>query len=120
MPPAVNVALPAIQSDFQATGAEVLWVINAYALFVAALLLAGGAISDRWGRKRVYMGGIALFAVASLRCGLAPSMQMLIAARALHGISALHDSWKSRHDHSNRAASKAQATRLACGRLAAS
>ena len=83
---ALNVALPAIQSDFQATGTEILWVINAYALFVAALLLAGGAMGDRWGQKRVYMGGIALFAVASLACGLAPNKPMLIAARALQGI----------------------------------
>ena len=83
---ALNVALPAIQADFRATGADVLWVINAYALFVAALLLAGGAIGDRWGQKRVYMCGIALFAVASLACGLATSKQMLIAARGFQGI----------------------------------
>src|SRR5690242_5715045 len=70
---ALNVVLPAIQSAFRATGTEVLWIVNAYALFVAALLLAGGALGDRWGRKRVYFGGIALFAVASLACGLAQS-----------------------------------------------
>ena len=83
---ALNVALPAIQFELQSTGTEILWVINAYGLFVAALLLAAGAVGDRWGRGRVYMGGIALFAIASLACGLAPDTRTLIAARALQGI----------------------------------
>jgi EmrB/QacA subfamily drug resistance transporter len=83
---ALNVALPAIQTELKSTGAEVLWVINAYGLFVAALLLAAGAVGDRCGRVRVYLGGIVLFAIASIACGFAPNTRALIAARGLQGI----------------------------------
>ncbi|MBC8161915.1 MAG: MFS transporter, partial [Roseiflexaceae bacterium] len=83
---ALNVALPALQRDFDASGADLLWVLNSYALFLAALLLVGGALGDRFGRKRVFMIGIAIFAVASLACGFAPSVQALIAARAVQGV----------------------------------
>src|SRR5581483_4462942 len=82
----VNVALPAIQADFQATSAEVQWVVQAYALLLAALILVGGSLGDRFGRRRVFGLGVALFAVASVGCGLAQTVHLLIAARAAQGI----------------------------------
>ncbi|HYK43511.1 MAG TPA: MFS transporter [Thermoanaerobaculia bacterium] len=82
----VNVALPAIQADLRATLVDVQWVVEAYALFLAALLLAGGSLGDRFGRRRVFMLGTAMFAGASVWCGLAPDIRHLIAARAAQGI----------------------------------
>ncbi len=82
----VNVALPALQSAFHATAIDVQWVIEAYALFLAALLLVGGSLGDHFGRRRVYSTGVALFALASIWCGLAPNITHLIAARAVQGI----------------------------------
>jgi EmrB/QacA subfamily drug resistance transporter len=84
----VNVALPAIQRDLRATAAEVQWVVESYALFLAALLLVGGALGDRFGRRKVFMLGIAIFAVASIACAVAANVQQLIAARGLQGIGA--------------------------------
>src|SRR5262245_17969011 len=63
---ALNVALPALQADLGASGTELLWILNIYALFVAALLLVAGSLGDRFGRKRVYMIGIAVFCGASV------------------------------------------------------
>jgi MFS family permease len=83
---ALNVGLPAIQSDLQASGAQLLWIVNAYLLMLAALILLGGALGDRLGRKRVFMVGIGLFLVGSLACGLAPGIGLLIAARVLQGL----------------------------------
>ncbi len=83
---ALNVALPAIQTDLHLSGAELLWVVNAYALILAALILAGGALGDQLGRKRVFMAGIVLFTGMSLLGGLAPSGILLIAARAGQGL----------------------------------
>lgn len=83
---ALTVAVPALQSDLDATGAEVLWINNAYLLLLASLLLIGGALGDRFGRVRVYGLGILIFSAASLLCGLAPDTSVLIAARALQGI----------------------------------
>jgi EmrB/QacA subfamily drug resistance transporter len=85
---ALNVALPAIQTALGASGAALLWIVNAYALVVAALLLVGGALGDRHGRRRVLAAGIALFTAASLACGLAPGTGFLIAARAVQGAGA--------------------------------
>jgi EmrB/QacA subfamily drug resistance transporter len=82
----VNVALPALQSKLNATVVDVQWVVEAYALFLAALLLAGGSLGDHFGRKRIYNIGVTLFAVASVWCGLAPNIQQLIVARAVQGI----------------------------------
>src|SRR5215469_8714398 len=82
----VNVALPALQSSFSATIAEVQWVVEAYALLLAALLLTGGALGDRYGRRNVFAVGVALFSVASAWCGLAPDIRQLILARGLQGI----------------------------------
>src|SRR5689334_21412321 len=82
----VNVALPALQTALNASIQDVQWVVEAYALFLAALLLAGGAWGDHFGRRRIYAIGVALFALASVWCGLAPTIIQLIVARALQGI----------------------------------
>ncbi len=83
---ALNVALPAVQAAFKSSGAQLLWVINAYLLMLAALILVGGSLGDILGRKKVFMTGISLFMLASLACGLSPSIEFLIGARVLEGI----------------------------------
>jgi EmrB/QacA subfamily drug resistance transporter len=82
----VNVALPVLQTQLQATATQVQWVVEAYALFLAALILVGGSLGDRYGRRRIFACGVALFALASLWCGLALNVQGLILARSLQGI----------------------------------
>ena len=82
----VNVALPALQANLNATATDVQWVVEAYALFLAALLLLGGSFGDRFGRRLIYAIGIAIFALASMWCGFAPNVQQLIIARAIQGI----------------------------------
>ena len=82
----VNVALLALQSKLNATVVDVQWVVEAYALFLAALLLTGGSLGDHFGRKRIYVIGVSLFALASIWCGLAPDINQLILARAAQGI----------------------------------
>lgn len=82
----VNVALPAIGRDLHAGAAELQWTVNAYTLPLSALLLLGGAAGDRFGRKRLLIGGTILFALASLGCALAPSLPFLLTARAVQGI----------------------------------
>ena len=82
----VNVALPALQSAFGATISEIQWVVEAYALFLAALLLAGGALGDLYGRRKVFAAGVVLFSAASAWCGLAPDIRHLILARSLQGV----------------------------------
>jgi EmrB/QacA subfamily drug resistance transporter len=84
----VNVALPALQSNLQAGVADVQWVIEAYALLLAALLLVGGSLGDRYGRRRIFVIGVAIFAAASGWCGLAGDIRQLIIARALQGFGA--------------------------------
>jgi EmrB/QacA subfamily drug resistance transporter len=84
----VNVALPALQADLKATITDVQWVIEAYALFLGALILVGGSLGDQFGRKRVFLLGLVWFTAASIACGLATSPLMLIAGRALQGIGA--------------------------------
>jgi EmrB/QacA subfamily drug resistance transporter len=84
----VNVALPALQAGLHATITDVQWVIEAYGLFLGALILVGGSMGDQFGRKRVFVTGIALFTGASVLCGLAGSVRVLIAGRALQGIGA--------------------------------
>lgn len=81
----VNVALPALQSALGATIGQVQWVVEAYALLLAALLLTGGALGDLYGRRKVFSIGVALFSAASLWCGLAPNIRQLILARGLQG-----------------------------------
>lgn len=82
----VNVALPALQRNLQATAIGMQWVVEGYSLFLSALLLVGGSLGDRYGRKRVFLIGVLLFALASVWCGLAPGIEQLIAARAVQGI----------------------------------
>jgi EmrB/QacA subfamily drug resistance transporter len=82
----VNVALPALQQDLHATASDLLWVVEAYALFLSALILVGGALGDHLGRRRVFGAGVALFTLASIWCGLAPSVAQLVVARAVQGV----------------------------------
>ncbi len=83
---AVNVSLPVLQRELHATTGQTQWVIEAYALFLSALILLGGALGDLYGRRLVFGAGIALFAAASIGCALAPSIAWLIAARCVQGI----------------------------------
>lgn len=83
---AVNVATPAIGDDFDAALSSLQWVINAYTLALAGLLLLGGSLGDRYGRRRLFQIGVVWFAAASLLCAVAPSVEALIAARALQGV----------------------------------
>ena len=84
----VNVALPAIAHDLHAGAADLQWTINAYLLPLSALLLIGGAAGDHFGRRRMMIGGIALFAVASLGCALSSDLAVLLPMRAVQGIGA--------------------------------
>src|SRR6266576_1765080 len=82
----VNVALPVLQTDLHATATDVQWVVEAYSLFLASLILVGGSLGDHFGRRRVFAIGILLFTVASILCGLAPNVNVLIIMRAIQGI----------------------------------
>lgn len=82
----VNVALPRIGRDLDASLADLQWTVNAYMLTLAGLILLGGSLGDRFGRRKVFVIGVVWFAAASLLCGLAPSGGVLIAARALQGV----------------------------------
>ena len=84
----VNVALPVMQRELGLTVAGAQWVVEAYALLLASLVLVGGALGDRYGRKRVFLAGVVLFSAASAACGAAPSTLLLIAARAIQGVGA--------------------------------
>jgi len=82
----VTVALPAIGRDLDAGLAVLQWTVNAYALALASLILLGGSLGDRYGRRRVFTTGVVWFALASLACALAPTAELLVAARALQGV----------------------------------
>jgi EmrB/QacA subfamily drug resistance transporter len=82
----VNVALPAISDDFGTSISGLQWLLNAYMITLSSLLLLGGTLGDRYGRRRVYAAGLIWFTVASILCGLAPTAEFLVAARALQGI----------------------------------
>src|SRR5690242_20402851 len=84
----LNVALPAIRASYGAGAQDVQWVVNAFLLPLSALLLLGGALGDHFGRRLLLVVGTSLFAAASLVCALAPSLPILLAARALQGIGA--------------------------------
>ncbi|HTH98441.1 MAG TPA: MFS transporter [Stellaceae bacterium] len=84
----VNVALSSIAHSFAASAAQLQWTVNAYLLPLSALLLIGGAAGDHFGRRRVFVLGIALFALASIGCAMAPNLQTLLAARAVQGMGA--------------------------------
>ncbi len=83
----VNVALPSLQKELNATVIGVQWVVEAYSLFLSALLLVGGALGDRYGRKLIFVIGVTLFALSSAACGIAQSINQLIAARAVQGVA---------------------------------
>ena len=85
---ALPVALPAIQSSLGATAVDGQWVVAAYTLFLAALVLVGGSLGDRLGRRRVFSVGVVLFALASAWCGLSQSPEQLIVARGFQGVGA--------------------------------
>ncbi|MEU4405983.1 MFS transporter [Streptosporangium sp. NPDC023963] len=82
----VNVALPSLGADLGADMAGLQWTVNAYTLTLAGLILLGGSLGDRYGRRKIFLVGVVWFAVASALCGLAPNVETLIAARALQGI----------------------------------
>src|SRR5271155_2495683 len=75
---AVNVALPALQFSFHATVVDVQWVVESYGLFLGALILVGGSLGDLFGRRLIFMAGVAIFALASAGCGLASNINQLI------------------------------------------
>lgn len=81
----VNIALPALQADFHASIVAVQWVVESYGLLLAALVLAGGSLGDRLGRRFVFLAGVTLFALASLGCALVSDIDQLIIARSLQG-----------------------------------
>lgn len=85
---AVNLTLPVIQAKLGGGLEAAQWIMNAYALMLGALVLAGGAAADRYGRKRIFVVGVVLFTAASLACAISPSLQVLIAARAVQGLGA--------------------------------
>ena len=84
----VNVALPALQTTFHASVVDVQWVVESYGLFLGALILAGGSAGDLFGRRRIFVVGVAIFAIASAACGVAQSIQQLTYARAVQGVGA--------------------------------
>jgi EmrB/QacA subfamily drug resistance transporter len=84
----VGLALPSMNSDLDAGAAGVQWIVNAYTLTLAALILVGGSLGDRLGRRRVFVTGVAGFAIASVLCALAPTIEVLVTARGLQGVGA--------------------------------
>jgi EmrB/QacA subfamily drug resistance transporter len=84
----VNVALPALQTALHATVSDVQWVVESYALLLASLLLAGGSLGDLYGRRKIFVCGVTIFAMASACCGISPSIAWLILARAVQGVGA--------------------------------
>jgi EmrB/QacA subfamily drug resistance transporter len=84
----VNVSLPALQANLNATVQDVQWVVESYALLLASLLLIGGSMGDRFGRRRVFSVGVSVFALASVACGASQSINQLIVARAVQGVGA--------------------------------
>src|SRR5438067_1981106 len=84
----VNVALPTMQRDLHVSVSQLEWVVIAYALTFASLLITGGKLADLYGRRRIFVFGLAIFTLSSLACGLAPSAGYLIGARAVQGVGA--------------------------------
>jgi EmrB/QacA subfamily drug resistance transporter len=83
---ALNVVLPSMQKDLHATGADIFWVLNAYLLVLAALMLPGGSLGDKFGRKKIFALGITIFTIGSFLCGISPNIQFLIGSRLLQGL----------------------------------
>src|SRR6266576_5386749 len=84
----VNVALPSIQRDLHASISSLEWTVNAYTLTFAVLLVTGGRLGDIFGRRRMFLGGVIVFAASSALIGLAPDQNMLVAGRAIQGMGA--------------------------------
>src|SRR5713101_92145 len=84
----VNVALPSVQTSFHATVVDVQWVVESYGLFLGALILVGGSLGDLFGRRLMFMMGVAIFAAASIACGIASNIHQLIIARSIQGVGA--------------------------------
>ena len=84
----VNVAIPTLQKAFHATVIDVQWVVESYGLLLSSLILAGGALGDLFGRRRIFLLGVIIFAAASAACGLASSIQELVIARSVQGVGA--------------------------------
>src|ERR1700736_6299055 len=84
----VNIALPAIQQALHADAASTQWIVNAYLLLLGALVLVGGSAADLYGRRRIFLLGIAVFALASIACGLSPDITVLVISRAVQGLGA--------------------------------
>ncbi|MDB5154265.1 MAG: family efflux transporter permease subunit, partial [Mucilaginibacter sp.] len=83
---ALNVVLPSLQKSINATGTDLFWLLNAYLLMLASLILIGGSLGDKLGRKKIFMVGIFIFIAGSLACGFAPGVFLLIIFRILQGI----------------------------------
>jgi EmrB/QacA subfamily drug resistance transporter len=84
----VNIALPAIQQALHANAASTQWIVNAYLLLLGALVLVGGSAADLYGRRRIFLLGTAVFTTASIACGLAPNITLLVVSRAVQGLGA--------------------------------
>src|SRR5437899_4287854 len=84
----VNIALPAIQQALHADAISTQWIVNAYLLLLGALVLVGGSAADLYGRRRIFLSGIAVFTTASIACGLAPNITVLVISRAVQGLGA--------------------------------
>jgi multidrug resistance protein len=84
----VNIALPALQASLGGTVSDMQWVVEAYGLLLGALILVGGSMGDRLGRKRVFLFGVLVFAIASACCGLASNIHQLVMARSIQGFGA--------------------------------
>ena len=84
----VNIALPAIQQALHADAVSTQWIVNAYLLLLGALVLVGGSAADLYGRRRIFLWGIAVFTTASIACGLAPNITVLVISRAVQGLGA--------------------------------
>src|SRR3954471_3524269 len=83
---ALNVVLPALQQSLHASGSDLFWILNAYLLMLAALILIGGSLGDKLGRKKMFMTGIFIFIAGSAACGLADTVTLLILFRVIQGI----------------------------------
>ena len=82
----VNVALPDIGRDLHASTSTLQWILNGYTLTLASLILLGGSLGDRYGRRRVFVSGTGLFTIASLLCAVAPNAELLVVARLVQGV----------------------------------
>src|SRR5436305_5258457 len=83
---ALNVVLPSLQKSLNASGADLFWILNAYLLMLASLIILGGSLGDKLGRKKIFITGIIIFIIGSAACGLSSGVTMLIICRSLQGL----------------------------------